>query len=230
MKSLTSALALVVFALPAAAQTFNPGKLPAASRDSFEVVYQGQPIGSFVLALAKAGDNYSYTGIANLAAMGVTETDSVVFNGATLAPVSMHNRGSMQGMSTASSITVAGGKATGTAQRPGPNGIESIAVDAMVEPGVLADGAEIALLPTIALSEGFSATFQTLDGKSGKIKKYDLKVLANEKITISLGTFETFKVQLTGEETISVFITTAEPRRIVLMRIEGPGIEMRRTK
>lgn len=230
MKSLKSALALVTFALPAAAQTFNPGKLPAASRDSFEVVYQGQPIGSFVLALAKSGDNYSYSAIANLAAMGVTETDSIVFNGATLAPVSMHNRGSMQGMSTASAITVAGGKATGTAQRPGPNGIESIVVDAMVEPGVLAEGAEIALLPTIALSEGYAATFQTLDGKSGKIKKYDLKVLANEKITIPLGTFETFRVQLSGEETVSVFITTAEPRRIVMMRIEGPGVEMRRAK
>lgn len=230
MKSLKSALALVLFALPAAAQTFNPGKLPAASRDSFDVVYQGQPIGAFVLALTKTGDNYSFTGNANLAAMGVTETDSIVFNGATLAPVSMHNRGNMQGMSTVSAITIAGGKATGTAQRMGPNGVESVQVDATLQPGVLADGAEMALLPTIALSEGFSATFQTLDGKSGNIKKYDLKVLANERITIPLGSFETFKVQITGDETISVFITTAEPRRIMMMRIEGPGIEMRRIK
>src|SRR5437868_4688452 len=41
----------------AGAQSFQPGRLPAASRDSFEVIYQGQPFGGFVMTHTKSGDN-----------------------------------------------------------------------------------------------------------------------------------------------------------------------------
>jgi hypothetical protein len=228
MKPLLSALAALTFALPAAAQMFQPAKLPAASRDTFQVLMQGQPFGTFVITLSQAGGNYTFAGEANLTQMGMVSYDSVTFNATTLAPVAMSSRMSMQGMSANTSVTVSGGKATGTAQQPGPAGIQSVAIDAPIAAGVIGDGSDFVLLPTVALAEGYSGSFQVFDPKSGATKTSEIKVLGKETVTVPAGTFETFKVQLASNETATLYITTAEPRRIVMARIEGPGIEMRR--
>jgi hypothetical protein len=225
-KSFAVLLTLACVPAFAAAQTFQPGKLPATSRDSFDIVYQGQTMGAFVITVNKTGDNITMVGEARLPRMGVQETDSIVFHGTTLAPISFVNNQSMQGTSGTSRVTVANGKATGTVQRSG----QSIPIDAQVAPGVIADGAEVAMLPTLDLSEGLAMTFQTFDGKQAKTKTYQVKVGARETITVPAGTFDAFKVELTSDENVTMYISADQPRKIVLVRLETAQMEMRRAK
>src|SRR5688572_27947806 len=48
-------LALLLLPIPLAvrAQLFLPGKLPDASRDSFDIVYQGQTMGAFLISVSR---------------------------------------------------------------------------------------------------------------------------------------------------------------------------------
>ena len=223
------ALLLAVAAPAAAQQAFQPGRL-VASRDSFDVVFQGQPVGGFIMSLAKSADNFTLAVDIRLPAMGLVQTDTVVFHGISLAPVLITSGQTMMGQSATTRVTVAGGKASGTAQRPGPGGIQTSRVDVTVPPGVIAEGAEAALIPTLALSQDLIHNFDTFDAKTGKTTSYKLEVLGKESVTVPAGTFETWKVQLTGGEGLTGWVTTADPKKIVQLRVESAQMEMRRVK
>jgi len=222
---------LVTLALPltAQAQAFQPGRL-AAGRDSFQVVYQGQPVGAFVMALTKSGDNFTFTGDVHLPQMGVNQTDTIVFNATTLSPSLITTNAQMGPMSGATHVTIANGKATGTSQQPGPNGMQSIVIDTPVAAGVIGDGVDPLLIQTMDLSDGLSMTYQAFDGKSGKTKSYTLKVAGKETITVPAGTMEAWKIDLVSDEPGTIWVSTAEPKKILQLRVDGAQLELRRVK
>ena len=223
-------LALLLFPLAADAQKFLPARLPDAARDSFDIVYQGQAVGAFLMSVSRTGETVTLVGEARIPRMRVQEIDSVVFHAASLAPISFANHQTIAGASGSSRVTVVNGKATGTVQRPGPNGVQTIAVDAVIGAGVLADGAEVALLPTLDMSEEATISFQTFDAKTATTKTYEAKVGPRESITVPAGTFDAWKVDLTSDASVTIYISFAEPRKIVLIRLEEAQMEMRRAK
>lgn len=216
--------------LAAAAQTFQPGRLAATSRDSFDVVYQGQPIGAFVMSHTRAGDNVTFITEARIAQMGVTEVDTIVFNATTLMPVLMTNNQSMQGMSMAGRVTIAEGKATGTIQQPGAGGIETMPVSATIAAGVIADGAEALLIPTLDFSDQMTVNYKTFDHKAGRTKDYSLKILGKETVTVPIGAIESWKAEITGDDTVQVWVSTADPKKVVMLRLASAQVEMKRAK
>jgi hypothetical protein len=232
MKKCVIAQLAILAALPiaAGAQAFQPGRLPAASRDSFDVVYQTQTIGAFIMALSRVGENVIFVGEAHLPRMGVHEIDSVTFHGATLAPISTTNNQTLAGMKGASKLAIGNGKATGTVQRVSPTGVQTTSIDAAVGPGIVVDGMEAALIPTLDFSEGLTHTFPAFDPKSGRTRAYKLEVLEKETVTVPAGTFEAWKIQLDGEDQVLLWVSTADPKKIVMLRMESAQMEMRRAK
>jgi hypothetical protein len=228
MRKTAAMLLAIVIPAYAGAQTFQPGRLPAASRDSFEVVYQGQPIGTVTMALAKTGDNFIFVGDVRLPRMGLTQLDSIVFNATTLAPSLITNNGSMMGQSGVTRVTVANGKATGTAQQPGPGGMQTRTIDAAVAPGVIGDGVDPLLIQTLDFSDGMSMTYQAFDAKTGKTKPYALKVVGKENVTVPAGTMEAWKIELTSDEVATIWVSTADPKKLVMLRLESAQLELRR--
>ena len=220
-------LAACLLPLSARAQ-FQPGRLPAASRDSFDIVYQGQPFGSFVMAHSRTGENVTLVTTATIAPIQMIALDTVVFNATTLAPVLFMSSQSQGPMSIGGRVTVANGKASGTMQSMARTGPQTLTVDAAVPTGMAAEGADAILIPTLDLSEALTVNFQTFDGKSGKPKSYVLKVLGKETVTVPAGTFETWKTEVTSDEVAQIWVTTAEPRKIVMMRLESQQLEMKR--
>jgi hypothetical protein len=132
-------------------------------------------------------------------------------------------------MSSGGRVTVTNGKAMGSMQQPGPGGVmQNVAINAAVAPGIVAEGADALLIPTIDFSDGLTVNFQTFDGKSGKAKSYVLKVLGKETVTVPAGTFETWKAEITSDDVAQVWVTTAEPRKIIQLRLEAQQLEMKR--
>jgi hypothetical protein len=228
-KRIVLLLALAAVPVSAGAQPFQPGRL-TASRDSFDVIYQGQTIGAFIMNLARTGDNFTFSTEARIPLMSVTEIDTLVFNATSLAPSLVTNNQSMRGMTATSRITFANGKATGTVQRPGPNGVQSTPIDAALAPGMIVDGTDAVLLPTVDFSEGLTLNFQTFDAKTAKTKSYEIKVLGKETVTVPAGTFEAWKTQVTSDDTTLIWVSAADPKKIVMLRLEAAQMEMRKAK
>jgi hypothetical protein len=222
------AFLLAVVVAPLGAQTFQPGRLPATGRDSFDVIYQGRPVGAVIMSFAKTGENITLVTDARITQMGVTDLDTLVFNATTLAPVLATSNQSMGPMNLAGRVTIAGGKATGTTQQPGPGGAQTMPVDATVPTGSILDGTDALLITTIDFSHGLSITYKTFDGKSGKSKDYTLKVVGKESVTVPAGTYEAWKTEVTSDETAQIWISTAEPRKILMLRLDGQQLEMKR--
>jgi hypothetical protein len=220
-------LAALLLPLTARAQ-FQPGRLPASSRDSFDIVYQGQPIGSFIMAHARTGDNVTLVTTASIAPMQMVALDTVVFNATTLAPVLFMSSQSQGPMSIGGRVAVTNGKAVGTMQSMSRTGPQTTAIDAAVPTGIAAEGADAILIPTLDFSEALTVNFQTFDGKSGKPKSYVFKVLGKESVTVPAGTFEAWKTELTSDEVVQIWVTTAEPRKIVMLKFDAQQIEMKR--
>jgi hypothetical protein len=226
-------LALALAPALADAQTFQPGRLPAASRDSFDVIYQGQPFGTFILSLSRAGDNYTVATDARLSGGAMNMVDTVVFNATSLAPSKVTSSQAMMGMNVGSRITIADGKATGTVQRPSAGGVQTENLNVAVPPGVIVDGTEAALIQTLDFSDGLTMKFQTFDPKTGQTKTQEVTVLAKESVTVPAGTFESWRTQISPAgpgETVTIWVTVAEPRKIVMLRLESAQMEMRRAK
>lgn len=221
-------LLLAAILLPASAHAqFQPGRLPASARDSFDIVYQGQPIGSFIMAHSRTGDNVTLVTTASIAPMQMTAIDTVVFNATTLAPVLFMSSQSQGPMSIGGRVTVANGKATGTMQTMARTGPQTVGIDAAVPTGMAAEGADAILIPTLDFSEGLTVNFQTFDGKSGKPKSYVLKVIGKESVTVPAGTFEAWKTEVTSDEVAQIWVSTAD-RKIVMLKLDSQQLEMKR--
>jgi len=219
---------LATLAIPGTVSAqFHAGRLPATNRDSFEVMIQGRPFGTYIMSHSRTGENFTLVTVGNLQG-GMTLIDTVVFNATTFAPVLFATSQAMAGMSAGGRITIANGKAMGTIQQAGPGGVQSMPVNAAVPTGAIADGADALLIPTIDFSEGLSLTFQTFDGKSGKTKNYTMKVVGKEQVTVPAGAFEAWKTELASDEPAVIWVTTSEPRKILMLRIESQQLEMRR--
>lgn len=232
MKRILSAALILSASAPSTllAQSFQPSKMAASGKDSMEVVFQGQVLGYALFSYARVGDNYRIVSDANLPAAMVRQQDSVVFNATTLMPISFVTRGSIQGMAMTTDVTVVDGRAKGTAIKPTPTGPQTVNIDLAIPAGAMADGAELALIPTMDLTDGLTLNFKSADASTGEMKDTEMKVTGKETVTVPAGTFEAYRISLKSKEQVTIYVTTAAPRRIVLLRLDGQNIEMRLTK
>jgi hypothetical protein len=222
---------LALGSVGAAAQTFQPGRLPISSRDSFEIVGQGQPMGTLVISLAKSGETFTLVGDMRVTSIGAQQLDTVIFDAATLAPTTLSHTQSVRGMSTGGRILVVAGKATGKIERPGAGGVpQAVDISTPMAAGVLADGMETVLIPTMDLREGITASFQFFDPNNGMIKPYTLKVVGRESVTVPAGTFDAWKVEFTTDQVVTMWISAEDPRKLVLIALDGGRMQIRRLK
>lgn len=218
---------LSAVALPASAQKFQADKI-VASRDSFSVTVQGRNAGTAVISVDKDASNIRMEMALNLAAMGMALNDSIVFNPATMSGVVAAQRMSMATGTFTSQVHVADGRLKGTVARPGPGGVSDVAVDVPYTAGVLPDGAELALIPTIDIVDGMTLSFQTFDPRTGETVANALSVKGKENVTIGSAEVEAWKVYIDSRNSSVFYVSTAAPHRIVMIQIPATGFELRR--
>lgn len=88
-------------------------------------------------------------------------------------------------------------KASGTMTMNGQS--RPIAVD--TGGALFADGAGAsAVIASLPLAEGYTATYRNFDVQSQQVKVKQLKVVGTEKVTVASGAFDTYKVEITSAE------------------------------
>jgi hypothetical protein len=208
------------------AQRVDPTRLVAA-RDSFEVFANGVKRGSWRTVVTREAENVQY--VADLTIdERPTEHMEILFDGKTAMPVSYVST-EMSGPEVAkANVSVSPqGQATGTLRI----GSWAGKVDMHVVSGSIPDAAFSVLLPTLDLADGFSTTFPSPSYSTQVVTTitFVVTVMGRQKVTVPAGTFDVFQVVLTGigQPPISAYITTAAPRRTVLIRSGGGAVEMR---
>ncbi len=196
-----------------------------ARRDSFTIMVQGKPFGYQNSVLEKAGADWRYVETVQLATF-LQQTTEVLFDDK-LAMKSVKQTGKVQGQDTRIDITFSGGRAKGKAVTPGPAGVKAIDVDAEVTPGIVDDNLITAIGPALKWAAGAKFTVPVFQSSKGSATNYTLTVNAEESVTVPAGTFDTFKVDVTGGDQPSTFwIEKAPSHRVVKLTIVGAPIEM----
>ncbi len=197
-----------------------------ARRDSFVVRAGGNPIGYRVSGAERAGDGWRFTGGAVIAGGAVRQVDTVLTD-IRLAPRSVGQTTTQAGQSGVTRVAYAAGRATGTAARPTPTGLQSAPVDAAAPAGAV-DEAELgAVVVALPWAAGKSQTVSVLVAGQNAVVPITLTASGPETVTVPAGTFQTFRVDQTGGQApVSYFVTTAAPYRLVRSVIAGGQVEL----
>jgi zinc protease len=217
-----SALTVAAEALPV-----DVSKL-AARTDSFTILVQGNPFGYQKSTLTKSANGWVYADETQIGPI-VNQKTEVTFSG-TGETRKVVQSGKVQGQDTKVDVTVADGRATGSATTPASQ-MKSVTVDTDVPPGIIDDNGLTALIPALPWSADASWSFPVLSSGDGTVKTYSLKVTGTESVEVPAGTFETYKVLMSGgQQPITMYISTAAPHQLVKLTIVGAPIEVVRAK
>lgn len=218
-----SALTVAAEALPV-----DAAKL-AARTDSFTIMVQGNPFGFQKSTLTKTDDGFLFVEEAQIGPIMNQKTEvALSAEGATRK---VTQAGKVQGQDMKIDVTVANGRATGSATTPGPQGMKNVTVDTEVPSGVIDDNGLTALLPTLPWSETASWSFPVLSSGDGTMKTYSLKVTGSESVTVPAGTFEAYTVQMSGgQQPVNLWVSKEAPHRVLKITVTGAPIEMVRVK
>jgi hypothetical protein len=128
-------------------------------------------------------------------------------------------------------VTYSKGRAKGKATTPGPAGIKSVDVDAEVPAGAIDDNLVTVIAPALKWASGAKFTVPVFQSGKGTVTIFTLTVSAEESVTVPAGTFDTYKVDVTGGEQPSTFwIEKAASHRVVKLAIVGAPIEVQLVK
>ncbi len=210
---------------PKASTLALPWDQLVARTDSFEVRLQGNPFGYQVTRLERDGAGWRHTDVTVLGP--IVNQKTVVTFGSDGAMQSVKQEGTAQGQPMAIDVAYANGRATGSAKTPGAQGPTEVKVNAEVPAGALDDNLVQAVLPMLPLAPGARIPVTVFQSGKGTAATWTVRVDGEESVTVPAGTFATYKVAIDGaEQPVSLYVSTAAPRRVVKVAFNGVPIEI----
>jgi zinc protease len=209
-------------AAPVGLPVFDVAQL-APRRDSLQVVIQGNPMGAQTLEVSTEGDAIVLVERTTIPLMGMVQETRMVLDGGTLALRSVDQTGQVGPQAAETHLVVANGRITGRAQTPQPGGqVKVVEVDTAFAAGTLEANQVAAVLPALALEDGATFALNVMNGSDASLRQYQVRVEPGAPVTVPAGTFEVFKLNVSGGPVpLTLYVTRQAPRRIV--RIEAVG-------
>jgi zinc protease len=195
--------------------------------DSFQVVVQGNPLGFMTTSIRATADSLVYTETTNIAGGAVQQQTTVVFNPADLSMAKIDQTGSAQTPAGQQPneihLTYAGGRVTGRSTTPQQSGTpQTLAIDTVVAPGTYDDNALTMIIPALPLAVGATFNLNVFESGKGLAKVIQVKVSEGGGVTVPAGTFQTFRLDVSGGQLPTVFFVAKDtPRRIVKIELIG---------
>jgi zinc protease len=195
----------------------------ATRSDSFQVTIQGNPMGAMTTHATVGPDSVIYQEETDIGNGMVHQTTTVQFAPADFTVTRLDQTGTVQGRAADVHLTYDGGRVKGTATTPQPDGTtQSLQIDTTVAPGTLDDNATSFLLPALPLAIGKTFTLNVFDGGKGQAKTVQIKVSDGGSVTVPAGTFDTYRLDVSGGQVPTVFyVAKGTPRRIVKIELVG---------
>jgi zinc protease len=200
----------------------------APRHDSLQILIQGNPMGSQTMDIVVEAGAVVVVERTMIPLMGMNQETRVEMDAATLALKAVDQTGQIGPQTAETHIVVDQGRFTGRAQTPQPGGQPKVAeIDTVLPAGTIEANQVTVVVPALALAEGASFSATVFDASEGSLKPYTIRVDGMETITVPAGSFEVFKVVVTGGPfPTAMYVTQAVPRRIVRIEIVGQPFVM----
>jgi hypothetical protein len=191
--------------------------------DSFQIVIQGAPNGSLASQTTVSADSIVYQERTVIAGGMVQQGTTVHFNPADLSVTQVDQTGRVQGQPANIHLTYAAGRVKGKSTTPQPGGAsQTLDIDTTVTPGTYDDNALSLIIPALPLADGQSLALNVFESGKGVIAVMQVKVSDGGSVTVPAGTFQVFRLDITGGQVPTAFYVTKDtPRRIVKIELVG---------
>jgi zinc protease len=206
-------LVLDAIEVAAATETFEGGRLQPGTR-SYRLSVQGNPMGSVTTRLVREGDAWVATSTTE--AGGAHQRVEARFTVADLTPISSVTAIRQGPMTIGADLRYADGRVTGRVDLPEQMG-GARDVDTEVPGGTLLPGMDQVVLEAADLAEGRTVTLPMFDVMAG-VTNVTFRVTGQESVTVPAGTFEAYRVEMTGAQGATLHVRRAAPH--VLLRQE----------
>ena len=208
-------IALMEAAEASAGMDFDASALQPQTLE-YGVIYQGNQVGSVVTRWTRDGDAFAVVTEQQLPGMAVTQTTE--FDALSFAPVRMAmDAGGMGEFG----IEIEDGHATG--QGFSPQGPQEVDVD--VPEGTALEGQmDIAL--ALADYESMSEFTLRVLTSAGSIQPMTATVAGEETVEVPAGEFETYRIELAGQQAMTVWVTQSAPHLVVKRTLAGQPVEI----
>jgi zinc protease len=203
-------LAREAIEVAAAAETFEGGRLQPATL-TYRLVVQGNPLGTMTSRLVRDGDAWVATSTTE--AGGAQQQVEARFTVADLTPISSVTTIRQGPMTMGADLRYADGRVTGRVELPDQMG-GARDVDTEVPGGTLLPGMDQPVLAVADLAEGRTITLPMFDMMAG-VTTITFRVTGQESVTVPAGTFEAYRVEMTGAQGATLHVRRDAPHIVL---------------
>jgi zinc protease len=205
-------LAREAIEVAAAAETFDGARLEPGTL-TYRLVVQGNPMGTVTSRLARDGDEWVAT--SRTESPVINQEVEARFTVADLTPISSVTTMRQGPVTMGADLRYADGRVTGRVELPEQMG-GARDVDTEVPAGTLLPGMDDSVIAVADLAEGRSITLPVFDMVAGTTT-LTFRVAGVESVTVPAGTFDAYRVEVSGPQAITLFVRRAAPH-VVLRR------------
>jgi len=210
-------------AAPTGPVALDPAQF-ADHTDSSRVVIQGNAVGFTVSEIRRrAPDSVVYAERSSLANGAFQQQTTLVLEPASGLVRQVDQVTTQQGQKAETHLTYAAGRVKGASAAPQPDGsVKRFEIDTALPPGAVDENAVPIIVPALSLAPGktFAVTFFT--PSENAIKVLTFKVGAPEAVTVPAGTFQGFRIDVTGSRVpFTMYVSTGAPRRLLKTEFVG---------
>ena len=195
-----------------------------ARTDSSRVVIQGNPEGFTVSEIRRSPpDSLVYAERSNLGNGAFQQQTTIVFEPATGTVRQVDQVTTQQGQKAETHLTYAGGRVKGASAAPQPDGsVKRFEIDTALPPGTVDENAVPFVVPALPLAAGKTFVLTFFTPSENAIKVLTFKVGAPEAVTVPAGTFQGFRIDVTGSRVpFTMFVGADTPRRVLKTEFVG---------
>ncbi len=208
--------ALLAAAEAAAAMSYDASGLQPRQME-YAIMVQGNEFGTIVTRWERDGDAFAVVTEQRMPQATVTQTTE--FHALTFAPIRMTTAVGAMGEFT---LDVEDGHATGTSldMQRGPQ-----EVDVQLPEGTALEGQMDIALAVTDYDDVGEFTLRVLT-TGGTVQPMSAAVAAEETVTVPAGEFETYRLELEGQQAMTVWVTRSEPHIVVKRAMAGQPVEI----
>ncbi|MGH7547525.1 MAG: insulinase family protein [Gemmatimonadales bacterium] len=190
--------------------------------DSSRVLIQGNPLGATVTSIRRTADSLILTEQSNLGSAFQQQT-TILLDPADGTVRRLDQVTTQQGKQSETHLTYAGGRVKGRTASPQPDGsLKPFDIDTILPPGTMDENAVAFVVPALPLAAGKTFTLSLFTPSEGSTKLLTFKVRTPESVTVPAGTFQAYRIDVSGSRVPFVMhVSTAAPRRVVKTEFVG---------
>jgi zinc protease len=203
----------------ASTDRFDASRLQPATL-TYAIVAGGNPVGTATTTLARDGAAWVST---QTVQAGPTSTRMEVRFTGDMTPVSGKSSTTAGAMAMETDMRLENGRVKGTAKLPAQMGGDKT-FDAEAVAGTRFPGMDAAVLAVSDLAPGKTISFPMFSPQSGSASPVTFKVAGEEKVTVPAGTFDAYKVELSGPQPATLWVRKDAPHVMLKQALQGQPV------